>query len=323
MALTPASASNPRDLLQLAAAGLLVLAPWLWFVIRDWHPIFDGFALVLPVVTGGSALALALLGVFLARPLPMLVAGSLLIVGSVTTLGPWLPQGGEPPPAGVHVVAANIAGDRGVLSEAIDDVLARNADVVVISEVTYEVDMMLQEEYRYWYFPTEISDVRVYARWPVRPLDAAVDLPGGKASWVQVEADEFTFAVYALHLPKPALDPHPPLTVSLSTHRQMLEDLAEAVSLSELPVMVAGDLNLSDRAAGYRELDGVLRDAMRANWAGPTSVRERLRPFLLRIDHIFIPEDWCAADAGRFDIEGSDHRGVEVVVGPCPGAADS
>jgi endonuclease/exonuclease/phosphatase (EEP) superfamily protein YafD len=38
---------------------------------------------------------------------------------------------------------------------------------------------------------------------------------------------------------------------------------------------------------------------------------------LLRIDHVFVPGDWCADDGGRFPLTGSDHRGVKVTVGPC------
>jgi endonuclease/exonuclease/phosphatase (EEP) superfamily protein YafD len=57
---------------------------------------------------------------------------------------------------------------------------------------------------------------------------------------------------------------------------------------------------------------------MRAKRAGPTYVAALWRPFLLRIDHVFVPRDWCSAAPERFTLHGSDHRGVAVDVGPCP-----
>ncbi len=82
--------------------------------------------------------------------------------------------------------------------------------------------------------------------------------------------------------------------------------------------MVAGDFNTSDRSRPYRRITGRFRDAMRTGWAGPTYVKTVWRPFLLRIDHIFVPRDWCSARPERFALHGSDHRGLAVDVGPCP-----
>jgi endonuclease/exonuclease/phosphatase family metal-dependent hydrolase len=81
---------------------------------------------------------------------------------------------------------------------------------------------------------------------------------------------------------------------------------------------VAGDLNTSDRAVSYRQMDSALSDAMRSSAAGATTYVGGWWPVLmLRIDHVFVTRGWCAADPGTFTPAGSDHLGVEVAVGPC------
>jgi Endonuclease/Exonuclease/phosphatase family len=90
---------------------------------------------------------------------------------------------------------------------------------------------------------------------------------------------------------------------------------------SRLPVVVAGDLNVSDRTDAYRRLVSHRRDAMRAQGAGST-----YRPFPwnllgLRIDHVIIDRSWCATRPNRFHPTGSDHQAVQVAIGPCPGRA--
>ncbi|MEP7059660.1 MAG: endonuclease/exonuclease/phosphatase family protein, partial [Actinomycetota bacterium] len=72
------------------------------------------------------------------------------------------------------------------------------------------------------------------------------------------------------------------------------------------PVVIAGDLNLSDRTHGYRILLSDFRDAMRAGaWAGDTFEQGIWRYALLRIDHLFVSRSWCAKDPSRFTVTGS------------------
>ncbi|MCU1501180.1 MAG: hypothetical protein JWM12_534, partial [Ilumatobacteraceae bacterium] len=87
------------------------------------------------------------------------------------------------------------------------------------------------------------------------------------------------------------------------------------------PVVIAGDLNLSDRTSGYRRLAAGRLDASRTGWADATfhgSTTWSL--MLLRIDHIFVPSRWCAARASSFHLRGSDHDGVQASIGHCPDA---
>jgi endonuclease/exonuclease/phosphatase (EEP) superfamily protein YafD len=100
-------------------------------------------------------------------------------------------------------------------------------------------------------------------------------------------------------------------------HARTLSKFVDAIDAETGPVVVAGDLNLTDRGRGYRELTAHLDDAMRGIRGGRTEVKASYRPLLLDIDHILEPPAWCADGARRFHISGSDHRGVTARVGPC------
>ena len=100
-------------------------------------------------------------------------------------------------------------------------------------------------------------------------------------------------------------------------HYDEVVALQAAVADEELPVVIAGDLNMSDRVRGYRYLDDRYTDLARDGWAGTTYIGGIYRYFLLRIDHVFATDGWCSDDVEEFSITGSDHRGLRLDVGPC------
>jgi endonuclease/exonuclease/phosphatase (EEP) superfamily protein YafD len=113
--------------------------------------------------------------------------------------------------------------------------------------------------------------------------------------------------------------PNPLYQTTFEEQERFAADLVRQADAEVLPAVVVGDLNLTDRAEGYRTLASSLRDAMRAgSWPADTYRLSVWRLLLLRIDHLFVPTDWCAADPVTFDIPGSDHRGIEATIGPCP-----
>ena len=129
---------------------------------------------------------------------------------------------------------------------------------------------------------------------------------------VGVDAPGTPFVLYAVHALNPLHD------TSFTDQRRFTDELLAAIARERRPVVVAGDFNMSDRVVSYREMDDALTDAMRADVAGRTTyVGGWWSPVLLRIDHVFVSPAWCAADPATFTVTGSDHRGVEVAVGPC------
>jgi endonuclease/exonuclease/phosphatase (EEP) superfamily protein YafD len=96
----------------------------------------------------------------------------------------------------------------------------------------------------------------------------------------------------------------------------LLESLGDWLATLENPVILAGDLNSTDRGVGYRTLLGRadLIDAMRVTWASTTSTK--WWPLLLRIDHVLV-RGICPSSARNTALEGSDHRSVVAELAFC------
>jgi endonuclease/exonuclease/phosphatase (EEP) superfamily protein YafD len=156
------------------------------------------------------------------------------------------------------------------------------------------------------------GELGVRSRYPL-----ALRPAGGLARWrmirVRVDAPA-PFVLYVTHADNPFHD-----ATSFSDQRRFVRDIVRAADSEAGPVVVVGDFNMSDRSENYRIMDGAFVDAMREHHAPGSTYFGDLWPLLLvRIDHAFVSRGWCAADGSTFVVPGSDHRGIEVTVGPCP-----
>lgn len=296
-----------RVLLALAVAA----APWSWFLLRDaLGPVGDVIAILAPILV--AAIVVALLVQVLRRRerrwlIPAVV--SMLLWGTVVVLAPWTPQPTGPVAAGqaVRIAAANVTG----LETTAQALLDTSADVLVVSENKPGLDERLAAGYRYHLYGDEqTSGVGVYSRFPLRSLDAA----GLDGQRVAVAAPT-PFVLYAMHVPRPWIDDNG-YQASVPEHHSDVVELARRAAAEPGPVVVAGDLNTTDRSRDYRLLTGGLVDVMRETWAGRTSVTT-WRLLLLRIDHVLVGHGWCGDAPARFALPGSDHQGISVTVGPC------
>lgn len=239
---------------------------------------------------------------------------SLLLAGAVAVAGPWTPadRGAVAPGRGVTVASANVTG----LSGTVPALRAASADVLVVVENSTDVDGRLAASYPYHLHADGPPWTGVYSRYPLRLLEApGPDLPGVRVA----VRGPVPFVVYGLHVPKPWWRTGGYSTTPAGHHRLILA-LTARLARERGPVVVAGDLNSTDRGRDYRLLatGAGLTDAMRDGWAGSTSVTT-WRPFLLRIDHILAGPGWCGDAPRRFALPGSDHDGVGARVGPCGG----
>jgi endonuclease/exonuclease/phosphatase (EEP) superfamily protein YafD len=299
---------------------VLALAPWSWFLVRDLEPRLDAVALAWPVVGAVAVLGLCVLTVVLRRRLLAVAAVSWLLASAVVVVGPWRPLDTGTPSVGLRVVTANTFGYHTYPPGVAEELRAQAPDVLVVIEITDEGIPVFSAGWDHQALATNRSgkpgDVAVFTDLPMQ----AGALPGRLGSQrgvrAEIEGPAGPFVLYAVHLQKPG-PAESSVEVGFRTHRQIVDALVDAVDAEELPVVVAGDLNLSDRTSGYRALTDVLDDGARSGWLGPTSLRTRTRPLLARIDHVFMPEGWCSDDGATFTIRGSDHRGVAATVGPC------
>jgi endonuclease/exonuclease/phosphatase (EEP) superfamily protein YafD len=307
-----------RDRRQLVVAGVVAVAPWIWFVVRSRSLLFDVVATGLPVLF--PAVAIGIGAYALARKRGLLVVGvvSWVVAGAVAVGGPWRPGSGPAPERGFRVVAANVNSKNPTIGQAVEDAIARGGDLVLLIEAG-KGRWTPPPQYTTVIRPQYSAQV-ILSRFPARLLDKPAGWPKDfRAHRLQVEAPAGPIVVYLAHLKRPHLGPRRILRIrgQLQAQRREREALLRSARAETLPVVVAGDFNTSDRSGPYLRLTSRFRDAMRAGWGGPTYVRTSWRPFLLRIDHILVPRDWCSARAERFALQGSDHRGLAVDVGPC------
>lgn len=294
--------------------------PWAWFAVRDAHPLTEWVAILLPLLGAGAAVTAGLVAVAVRRHALWAVTASLLALTAVATVAPWAPRPTAAPATGLRLATANVLGDNDQPEAVAEDLLALDADVLVVSEMSPLLDELaerLDEVYPHRY-RAKGDDVAVWSAYPV----AGTDLPTGSALTAArggravVDAPSGAFALYATHLYRPSRDAFGN-EVTVEQQRRLVRELDRLVRADPLPAVLAGDLNVADRSSAYRTLARDRVDAARAGWTGPTSLKTRNRPLLLRIDHLLLPRDWCATGARRTALSGSDHLAVSADVGPC------
>jgi endonuclease/exonuclease/phosphatase (EEP) superfamily protein YafD len=292
---------------------VLVALPWAWFLVRDVSVVMELVAVALPLLVAAAfAVAVALRW--------KVVALSLALFGLVSVGGPWVPQDTGHPARGVTIAVANML-KRNEHAEAVaDDIVAQHADIVVVPEATKAVHDRLAAVYPYSIRADRLDDaLGVYSTVPIsEPRVVPGLLPRTRQLRIEVDGPgDDDFVLWAVHLPKPWLVATGGYEMKPGGHARKLDDFLDAFAAETEPLVVAGDTNLTDRGRGYRKLTDRFGDALRTTWGGPTARKSYLRPLLLRVDHVFIPPAWCSDRGHRFDLTGSDHRGVRVRVGPC------
>jgi endonuclease/exonuclease/phosphatase family metal-dependent hydrolase len=296
-----------------APAALGALLPWTWFALRELGGRLEAVAVALPLLVLVMLLVLAIIGGTLREIRVLPAAVSLVAVGIVAVVGPRLPHTRPPPAAAVRLVSANVFAENPTPAVAVDTLLAAEADVEVAVETSPEFRVLIEQLDTGHPYATVDDQLVVRSRYPIAAMPDPPGLPARRILRLTVEAPTGAFVLYAVH----ALNP-----LSESTFADQLEwvdGLRAAAAAEELPVVVAGDFNMSDRQLGYRRMTEDLRDAVTAaGWGHSTYPDGIWTPLLLRIDHVFVPKDWCAARSRTVDVPGSDHDGLEVDIGPCP-----
>lgn len=310
----PAS-PGPGVLRRALPVALAIALPWLWFAVRETGGRVDALAVGLPLVGVAAIVSTAVVAVVTRRALPLIAGTSVFVVCAVAVIGPRFPRSMPPPDPAIRVVMANVWDDNPDPGAVPGSLLTSGADVVAAIEFPHEgfLDVMTAEASTAGLgYSVRGSGLAVWSRFPLRELDD-LGLPFARVMRMDVEAPDMPFVLYVVHALNPLRE------TSFAQQRRFTDDLLMAVETEERPVVVAGDFNMSDRLVSYRMMDDALVDAMRAGTAGHTTyVGGWWSALLLRIDHVFVSPGWCAADPSTFAVVGSDHRGVEVEVGPCP-----
>jgi endonuclease/exonuclease/phosphatase (EEP) superfamily protein YafD len=295
----------------------LTILPWLWFLLRGL-PVpagaFDLVGVLLPVLGGVAAASLATVALVTHRRVILAAAASFAVVTLIACVAPRLPRSSPEPIDPVRIAAANVFILNGRFEEAAAEIAGLDADVVAITEASpWFAKTLRAETGGRWPYGAAAPQLVLRSRWPVVHLPTPDALADQRILLARVDRPAGAFIVYLLHGYNPLHE------TTMPTQRDVTERLIESIAQEELPVVLTGDLNTSDRTSSYRLLDGRLRDAMRSSTYAPSTFHGRWwRLLFLRIDHLFVTPSWCANAPMVFDLVGSDHRGVAASVGPCP-----
>jgi endonuclease/exonuclease/phosphatase (EEP) superfamily protein YafD len=304
----PASPSHPW-----IRAGLAAAAPWAWFLVRDVGWIAEPFAVAFPLLAFVGLALSATFAIVGRNRRTLLVAASVIVLALVVILGPRRPAETPAPIDAFRVVSANVYDGNRTPADAARVLAGSDADVLVAVETGERFDELLADADHDRPYAVLGPDIVVRSRYPLRVLPLPSSLPDRRSMRVLVERPAGAVVLYAVHALNPAYE---------STFARQLDfvtRLSRAAQREEQPAVIAGDFNMSDRELGYRRMTDAFRDAGRAGWAHDTYDRGIWRLLLLRIDYVFVEPSWCAADAERFEVPGSDHEGIATTVGPCPG----
>jgi endonuclease/exonuclease/phosphatase (EEP) superfamily protein YafD len=301
--------------------AVLVASPWAWFVVGDLTAPFEVVAIVLPAV-GAAALVAGLVLAVARRWTAVMAMVSVAAMTAAATLLPRRPLDiPSPPVAQVTLVSANLAVDNPTTQESVRAVVELVPDIAVSLEANLGAVVSLADTYPYVVTgePGVRSQVAVHSWYRLEPLDLPAPA-GAQVVPVRVHHPQMTLTLFAVHLPRPWIrgSTERAYQATVFDQQRIVDELAATIATVEGPVVVAGDLNLTDRGRGYHRLVGGagLVDLVRSGWGPTTSVK--WWPLALRIDHILARGGVCAADPATVELPGSDHVGLAVALGPCP-----
>ena len=233
----------------------------------------------------------------------------------------------------ISVITFNVQGSNAELDQAVDWLLAADADVVVLQETGEGFDPRLARLYEVYASEAHIEgSVRVFSRFRIlsREIIDLEDAPGWLALRLTLDHDGRDLAVYAVHLALPRRHKEILLRMNLDfalnydeTRRNaQIRRLVDILRDDDTPFVLAGDFNMSDSSLIYAEIADEIEDAWRAAGTGagrtwPLAEEigwPRVIHPLLRIDYIWHSAHFRAAEARLGAAIGSDHLPLSVAL---------
>lgn len=278
--------SSPMLILIVAAAPLLLSPSW----------IVAGYG----IITRRRGLAIA--GI-------LLVAAQLFWARADFAL-PGAGAGGGS--AALRVATSNVFADNDAVAVLFESLAARDADLVLLQEMTPEQLERVSLAASYSDYPHRVLDPLpgahgsvILSKYPI--VDGGVIWPGGwpmTAATVQ-RPDGTQVRVINVHVIAPLA------SENIEIWNEQLADLSTMIQASDLPVIVAGDFNATAQHSGVGAISALgLRDAHLdggSGWGG-TYPAGSLIPSVLRLDRVLTSDGIVATDLQRLDPLGSDHR---------------
>jgi endonuclease/exonuclease/phosphatase (EEP) superfamily protein YafD len=280
--------------------ALATLTPWL--LVPCLVVLVTGAALRAPVLVTAAVVLLAVVGVWVGPDLR------------------WWSNGAEVDGPTTVVAATNIGPDHRQLAAMASDVLALDADVLSIVELTPADQGALRAAGIAERYPYAVEDARagahgsgIYSRYPLRDVGVA-EIGRAPMAYATVELPSGPVTVFAVHTTQPLRGPG-----QLDAELEQLGTLADGY---DNPVVLAGDFNATRQHQALRELlEAGFRDAHLDTGRGSAATwpAGRRIPSFALIDHVLVSPELAVASVDEATISGSDHRAVVATIGPAAG----
>lgn len=322
---------------------------WLTICVLYFAALFGWLLLYLLFDDGMGYLGLAnALAVYFFLPLPLatllawrvhnrpLLSASL--VGALAFAALWGPLFWPNPPVATNgpdlrVMSFNVLGRRGDPEAVLASIVAEDADLVFLQEVTPDIAWLINNElpiaypYRVLAPDAGASGLGVLSKYPLE--ESGIALNGGwmgKPQVLHMDWQGQAITLVNIHT-RPTGSIWPRLVRYTFDQRQAdIAYLTDFVAARSGPVIVGGDANMTHLNTAYKILIKQLDDAwwqagfgLGHTFPGPVNSGDwgtrvghfLIPPWLVRIDYVFISDDWQAANAWLAEFHGgSDHRGL-------------
>lgn len=214
----------------------------------------------------------------------------------------------------VRVLAANVLFETRNTDPIVDLIAERQPDIIVLSElpqhVAGDLDDRLPDHPHRLVVPSNLSDgLGIYSRWPLAEaivgpmigndrLAATVDTPAG------------SFRLHGIHITAPIS------RTAVDLWQADFDHLVDVVASERTPALVIGDFNATHQNVELRRFladTGLVDAASGCGWRPSWPVGYRVPP-TLALDHAFHSPELRVVEPVFGELDGSDHRWIEVEI---------
>ncbi|MBM7843086.1 endonuclease/exonuclease/phosphatase family protein [Herpetosiphon giganteus] len=304
-----------RGLVALAWLGVLPCS--LWSLLR-WTELATTpqgmLLLVFDAWVYASLLPVALFASLARRGRLLLVVGLNLLVVLGIYGGRWWPQPTNSAPQDVRIMTWNVYYDTRDIGGLVATIRQQQADIVVLQEYNFQLDPQLPEALADLYPYAALNPhsgaggLATLSRWPVTelaPVARGVDSCG--CQYLEIATPSGPTRLINTH-------PHIPLASFKGVYTKTQQDptfdqLLKLIADQSQPLILAGDLNTTERQPNYLRLRQQLGDAyQQKGWGlGYTFPSNDTIPKAVRLDYIMPNLHWQPLRAWTGTANLSDH----------------
>lgn len=248
------------------------------------------------------------------------------LVGALWILPPLIPASSPSDAEGTvfDIISFNFFPDNTRPDDAVEWISAYAPDIIALQELPTDISMLEPFELAYPYsaVDSERAESAIYSQYPIIESEI-IDLALSPVQRLVLDVNGQAVAVYNVHVFMPLNDREADWTILRYDEARRdadLDALLARINEELLPVILIGDLNMTEWSPKYHAFAELLNDAYRTSSWGigatwPASASEDFAggyPRLFRIDYVWTSESIEAVSAFVGSNLGSDHLPLRV-----------